>query len=180
MYPCYWNGPQLQCPHFSLGKLRKIYIFTLNPDSITLEVYVATVCRPQIEGNSNQNYVRWRQFLNNTRSSGRITSLQRHPLRYVPSCISVNTITVRRKLVASYIYPFRLIGIIIALATTPSLLFLRVMLHISTAPLPMRYTRTTMGYTSMRYPSTALYFYKQFTQAPNKFFQKQFKQKRCK
>ncbi len=37
------------------------------------------------------------------------------------------------------------------------------MLHTSIAPLPMRYT--TMGYTS-----TALYFYKQFTQAPNKFF----------
>jgi hypothetical protein len=36
------------------------------------------------------------------------------------------------------------------------------MLHTSTAPLPMRYT--TMGYTSTRYTSTALYFYKQFTQ----------------
>jgi hypothetical protein len=29
-----------------------------------------------------------------------------------------------------------------------------------------------MGYTSTRYTSTALYFYKQFTQAPNKFFEK--------
>ncbi len=29
---------------------------------------------------------------------------------------------------------------------------------------------TTMGYTSMRYTSMAIYFYKQFTQAPNKFF----------
>jgi hypothetical protein len=52
------------------------------------------------------------------------------------------------------------------------------MLHTSTAPLPMRYT--TMGYTSMRYTSTALYFYKQFTQAPNKFFEKHLKQKRYK
>ncbi len=46
--------------------------------------------------------------------------------------------------------------------------YCRVMLHTSTAPLPMRYT--TMGYTSMRNTFTALYFYKQFTQAPNKFF----------
>ncbi len=53
-------------------------------------------------------------------------------------------------------------------------------LYTSTAPLPMRYT--TMGYTrtSMRYTSTALYFYKQFTQAPNKIFLKHFKQKICK
>jgi hypothetical protein len=51
-------------------------------------------------------------------------------------------------------------------------------LHTSTAPLPMRYT--TMGYTSTRYTSTALYFYKQFTQAPNKFFEKHLKQTRCK
>ncbi len=42
------------------------------------------------------------------------------------------------------------------------------MLHTSTASLPMRYFTT--GYTSMRYTSTALYFYKQFTQAPNKLF----------
>ncbi len=51
-------------------------------------------------------------------------------------------------------------------------------LHTSTAPLPMRYT--IMGYTSTRYTSTALYFYKQFTQAPNKFFEKHLEQKRCK
>jgi hypothetical protein len=38
------------------------------------------------------------------------------------------------------------------------------------AGLPMTYT--TMGYASMRYTSTALYFYKQLTQAPNKFFLK--------
>ncbi len=45
------------------------------------------------------------------------------------------------------------------------------MLYTSTAPLPMRYTRyTTMGYTSVRYTSTALYFYKENAQAPNKFF----------
>ncbi len=42
------------------------------------------------------------------------------------------------------------------------------MLHTSTASLPMRYT--TMGYTSMIYTFTALYFYKEFTQAPNKYF----------
>jgi hypothetical protein len=52
------------------------------------------------------------------------------------------------------------------------------MLHTSTDPLPMRYT--TMGYTSMRYTSTALYFHKQFTQAPNKIFLKHFKQNICK
>ncbi len=50
---------------------------------------------------------------------------------------------------------------------------LRGNLHTSTAPLPMRYT--TMGYTSTRYTSTALYFYEQFTQAPNKFFEKHLK-----
>jgi hypothetical protein len=54
----------------------------------------------------------------------------------------------------------------------------RGILYTSTAPLPMRYT--TMGYTSMIYTSTALYFYKQFTQAPNKIFLKHFKQKICK
>ncbi len=63
------------------------------------------------------------------------------------------------------------------------------MLHTSTAPLPtMGYTTmgyTTMGYTTMGYTtmidtSSALYFYKQFTQAPNKFFLKHFRQKICK
>jgi hypothetical protein len=52
------------------------------------------------------------------------------------------------------------------------------MLHTSTASLPIRFT--TMGYTSMRYTSTALYFYKQFTQAHNKIFVKHLKQKICK
>jgi hypothetical protein len=52
------------------------------------------------------------------------------------------------------------------------------MLCTSTAPLPMRYT--TMGYTSIIYTSTALYFYKQSTQATNKIFLKHFKQKICK
>ncbi len=47
----------------------------------------------------------------------------------------------------------------------------------STAPLPVRYT--TMGYTSVRYTSTALYLYEENTQAPNKFFYKRFKQKIC-
>ncbi len=43
------------------------------------------------------------------------------------------------------------------------------MLHTPTAPLPiMRFT--TMGYTSMRYTFTALYFYKQFTEAPKNSF----------
>ncbi len=41
-------------------------------------------------------------------------------------------------------------------------------LYTSTAPLPMRHT--TMGYTSMRYTSTALYFYEENIQAPNNFF----------
>ncbi len=36
-----------------------------------------------------------------------------------------------------------------------------------------------MRYTSMRYASTALSFYKQFTQAPNKIFLKHFMQKIC-
>ncbi len=39
-------------------------------------------------------------------------------------------------------------------------------LHTSTAPLSMRYT--TMRYTSMRHTSMALYFYEEFTQAPDK------------
>ncbi len=41
-------------------------------------------------------------------------------------------------------------------------------LHASTAPLSMRYT--TMRYTSMRHTSMALYFYEEFTQAPDKNF----------
>ncbi len=52
----------------------------------------------------------------------------------------------------------------------------RGMLYTSTAPLPM----TTMGYTSMRYTSMALYFYEENTQALNKFFYKHCKQKICK
>ncbi len=39
---------------------------------------------------------------------------------------------------------------------------------ISTAPLPMWYT--SMGYTPMRYTSTALYFYTERTQVPSQFF----------
>ncbi len=39
---------------------------------------------------------------------------------------------------------------------------------ISTAPLPMRYT--SMGYTPMRYTSTALYFYTEHTQVRSQFF----------
>ncbi len=39
---------------------------------------------------------------------------------------------------------------------------------ISTAPLPMWYT--SMGYTPMRYISTALYFYTERTQVPSQFF----------
>jgi hypothetical protein len=38
----------------------------------------------------------------------------------------------------------------------------------STAPLPMWYT--SMGYTPMRYTSTALYFYTEHTQFPGQFF----------
>ncbi len=45
-------------------------------------------------------------------------------------------------------------------ANSTNILKFRGMLHTSTTPLPM-------GYTSMRYTPTALYFYKQFTQAPN-------------
>ncbi len=41
-------------------------------------------------------------------------------------------------------------------------------LYTSTAPLPMRHS--TMGYTSMRYTTTALYFYEENIQAPNNFF----------
>jgi hypothetical protein len=50
-------------------------------------------------------------------------------------------------------------------------------LHTSTEPLSMRYT--TMRYTSMRHTSLALYFYEEFTQAPDKNFKKHFKQKIC-
>ncbi len=38
----------------------------------------------------------------------------------------------------------------------------------SMAPLPMWYT--SMGYTPMRYTSTALYFYTEHTQVPSQFF----------
>jgi hypothetical protein len=48
----------------------------------------------------------------------------------------------------------------------------------STVTLSMRCS--SMGYTSMRYTSTALYFYEEFTQAPDKNFKKHFKQKICK
>ncbi len=54
-------------------------------------------------------------------------------------------------------------------------IYSRGILYTSTAPLPMRHT--TMGYTSMRYTSTALYFYEENIQAPNNFFYKHLKQK---
>jgi hypothetical protein len=46
-------------------------------------------------------------------------------------------------------------------------------LHTSTAPLSMRYT-------TMRQTFTALYFYEEFSQAPDKNLKKHFKQKICK
>jgi hypothetical protein len=53
-------------------------------------------------------------------------------------------------------------------ANSTNILKFRGMLHTSTAPLPMGYT--SVGYTSMRYTPTALYFYKHLHKPLTKSF----------